>query len=499
MKAIETAADDPIFHPYHSFVSLVWEEFRALQRKRGIDPESDWDEFYGQGRHHMYSPMGLGNLMAIDGASDIFSENIVFDTRPFCTRDTVDCGSPYLYCNVTLEKCCPWTLDEYKLIKLKVQEANATVKDIIEPFIKSKLKKGFEELVDSGVVLKDSATEYLTDDIVDMFESIDKRNHQNEQKNSDIASNLETVFGIEEKHDHDHDHSEHNHDDIIKAVNIVKDESHDVEEYHDNEDKHNYHIVGGPGQITREKPLFEQYLEKYCLYILVGLLAFRMLFAILVKCKSDSCSKVACRARKQKYHMDGIVNVNFNEEENTRKMANGNLPTVRSDNVYTVTVVANGNDGAVNGTFVRFAKYNFSEQANDAKDKAETSTDQSHGNYMDMTCNSSNVPQSGKETVLYEREPVNHEENEVDDFESRYNSIENENFDFIRAAIREAGEDDNDSLGDLFDTYDNLMFVEREKPSACSLDTGGDEIKNEADDVKQLDDGYVHYLPSTHM
>ncbi|WAR12526.1 TYR3-like protein, partial [Mya arenaria] len=173
MKSIETAADDPIFYPYHSFVSLVWAEFRALQREKGIDPEIDWDEFYGQSRHNIYAPMGLGSLMAVDGSSDIFEENIIFADRPQCSRLEPDsCGTPNLFCNVTIEKCSPWTINEYTYIKINAEEAGTSIQDVIGSYKESKLKKGYEELKEqfgTDVEWAVNAAPYLSDNIEDLF------------------------------------------------------------------------------------------------------------------------------------------------------------------------------------------------------------------------------------------------------------------------------------------------------------------------------------------
>lgn len=499
MKAIETAADDPIFHPYHSFVSLVWEEFRTLQRQRGIDPELDWDEFYGQGRHHKYSPMGLGNLMASDGASDLFAENIVFDKRPSCSKDSVECGSPYLYCNVTMEKCSPWTLEEYSLIKVRAKDNNATFKDVIEPYIRSKLKRGFSQLSDQELELTKAAAAYMKSDIVDMFEVLEKRNRMPEPATSEGMDWNEVFSGND---DHDHEHEAYNPDQ--ETTDDITEHSHG-----DHEHSHNYNIIGGKGKHSDGKTAFELFLEEYCLVVLGGLLIFRIVFAVLVKCKSDPVFPVLCGSRKQKYHMDGIVNVNFREDD--VKESNGDLQSPRRDNLYTVTVTANCLDTGVNATFVRFAKYTHDElnaetDKTDERQQREISGNQ--GDYMDMTAASKCLEQNATDVSsdLFEHETNEQGEKDelLDELEPKYNSIENENFDFIRAAIRDAGEDaDDDSVDDdddLFNTYDNFIF-KRENGDVGKEIPPSKDIENpvEAAVQKHADSCYPHYLPGTYM
>ena len=509
MKSIETAADDPIFHPYHSFVSLVWEEFRSLQRQKGIDPETDWDDYYGQGRHHRYSPMGLGNLMAGDGASNVFAENIVFAKRPSCTKENIDCGTPFLYCNVTVEKCCPWTLQEYHIIKDKSVETNATLKYVIQPYIQSKLKKGFLELEDKGFVLSDVALKYLGDDIDDMFKELKSVERPNESEPVEThVVNWDNVFAEHENHhengnvdelgyesenmeesehsDNDPPHDDHKH---IHAEHEVthSEHEHTLDEH---EQIHNRPIIEGPGTI-RKTP-FDLFMEEYGILIIAGLMLFRVLFAICAKCRTDACP---CGSRKQKYHMDGIVNINFNEEDNISKRADTNTLDNRQDNVYTITITANGQGTLGKTTFVRFAKFGCDEAKKTGDEVVVNANHKTNCNYMDMSQAITCLEVSVDSSELFEREPATTEDDESDDYDASYNSIENENFDFIRAAIKEAGEEYDDD-GDIFDTYDNCLF-EREQPIACNGIEEG-EVGMESGKHRP-DEGYVDYLPGTHM
>ena len=146
MDKIETAADDPIFFIYHCGIDYVYEKFRENQRKSGIDPVTDWSEYYGASRHHLYSPMGLGSLMASDGNSEVFSRNIIYQDKPSCTRESTDCGTPYLWCNVTREKCTPWTKKEFEDMEYAAKENGNTLHEEIKIHIEYRIELEMERI-----------------------------------------------------------------------------------------------------------------------------------------------------------------------------------------------------------------------------------------------------------------------------------------------------------------------------------------------------------------
>ena len=146
MDKIETAADDPIFFIYHCFIDYIYEKFREHQRKNGLNPETDWSVYYGASRHHLYAPMGLGNLMAGDGASEVFARNIKYTDKPSCSRNNTDCGTPYLWCNVTRERCVPWTKKEYENMEYVANQSGRSLHEEIKVHIEDRIQKGFQQL-----------------------------------------------------------------------------------------------------------------------------------------------------------------------------------------------------------------------------------------------------------------------------------------------------------------------------------------------------------------
>ena len=94
------AAFDPIFYLLHSYVDLLWELFRNLQRRRGVDPTTDYPMDTNVTGHGYNETAGLGNFLNYHGLSDNFTTNIYkYEIPPTCTRDRPYCGSPYIRCD----------------------------------------------------------------------------------------------------------------------------------------------------------------------------------------------------------------------------------------------------------------------------------------------------------------------------------------------------------------------------------------------------------------
>jgi hypothetical protein len=111
MRKIEIGAFDPVFYVLHTFIDKVWEDFRTQQRSRGIDPTKDYPEFYGRKNHAPFAPMGLGNLVVIDGTSNVWNENIVY-LHTACAHNSSDmCGSKFLKCDHS-KRCLSKTIQE---------------------------------------------------------------------------------------------------------------------------------------------------------------------------------------------------------------------------------------------------------------------------------------------------------------------------------------------------------------------------------------------------
>lgn len=482
MKMIETAADDPVFFIYHAFIAYITADFHAVQRLKGVDPETDWDEYYGQARHHKYSPLGLGNLLTIDGSSDIFEENIVFTDRPSCSTDDTDCGSPHLYCNVTVVKCCPWTVREYNIIKVHSHREHITFSEAAIRFIENKIRKGFSQIsqlqLENDTVLTEYGAEFKEED--DLFKIMEHKQTRREH-DSDTDTSSDGQY-----------HGDASHDEYPERSNVSQGYRDPEGHEHSNEghDHPRSHVIGGGKQIhylAREDGVLAGYLA---IIILAVLLVCRVFFVTVRKCVFENKNKSWRSNKKKIYHMDGIVNATFSDDEN-RKRKSG-LQGNRPDNIYTVTVTTNNCPSPEhNGTFVCFGKFS-SKDVKEAKDISASVDKQAStaSNYIDMTyashSNPEDIDEQSKHSDLFEKDLDNNDCGDTDVDRSR-NSIENENFDIICNV-----KDDRKSVDsfDVFETYDNIMFkkegvVTSNKPVTCNI------ASNE--------EFYSNYSPGTHM
>ncbi|XP_063440817.1 putative tyrosinase-like protein tyr-3 [Mytilus trossulus] len=138
MKTIEIAAFDPIFYPLHSFTDCIWTEFREQQKAKGIDPTSDYPEFYGGPTHSPFAPMSLGSVMVIDGISDIWNQYVYYTPRPSCNETYNGCDSSYIKCDISKRKCISKSRNEVEL-------ENQSLKMINDDKVPTDLvKSGFE-------------------------------------------------------------------------------------------------------------------------------------------------------------------------------------------------------------------------------------------------------------------------------------------------------------------------------------------------------------------
>ena len=97
------AGYDPIFLLHHSFIDLLWELFRRIQRRRGIDPTTDYPRNNtGPPGHRYTDPSGFGNLQNRHALSDIYTTELyTYQLPPTCSRQRPTCGSPYIRCDTT--------------------------------------------------------------------------------------------------------------------------------------------------------------------------------------------------------------------------------------------------------------------------------------------------------------------------------------------------------------------------------------------------------------
>lgn len=103
------AGYDPVFLLHHSFIDLIWELFRRIQRRKGVDPTSDYPlNNTGPPGQRYDDPSGFGNLLNHHALSDIFTtEMYTYQLPPTCTRERPFCGSPYIRCAILhdMPKC----------------------------------------------------------------------------------------------------------------------------------------------------------------------------------------------------------------------------------------------------------------------------------------------------------------------------------------------------------------------------------------------------------
>ncbi|KAL4234427.1 hypothetical protein ACF0H5_006074 [Mactra antiquata] len=97
------AAYDPVFFLHHSFIDLVWELFRRIQRRRGINPVHDYpSNNTGPPGHHYFDPAGIGTLQNRHALSDLYTTEIyTYQLPPTCSRESPSCGSPYIRCDTS--------------------------------------------------------------------------------------------------------------------------------------------------------------------------------------------------------------------------------------------------------------------------------------------------------------------------------------------------------------------------------------------------------------
>ncbi|VDK58265.1 unnamed protein product, partial [Anisakis simplex] len=102
MRDPPTAANDPIFYPYHAFVDFLWELWRQThQTAQARETEYAMDiALCEDPQHFSYAPMRpYYNLINLDGLSNMYTDQMYrYARRPGCT-ETISCDSPYLFCN----------------------------------------------------------------------------------------------------------------------------------------------------------------------------------------------------------------------------------------------------------------------------------------------------------------------------------------------------------------------------------------------------------------
>jgi hypothetical protein len=98
----ELAAYDPLFWTFHAYVDFVWEVFRGLQRRRGINPELDIVESFNWEQAPNRPAFGLRGLTIRDGYSRRMAGMVSYAPMPKCP----ECGnSPDMQCHRGRKVC----------------------------------------------------------------------------------------------------------------------------------------------------------------------------------------------------------------------------------------------------------------------------------------------------------------------------------------------------------------------------------------------------------
>ncbi|CAI4227628.1 unnamed protein product [Auanema sp. JU1783] len=100
-----TSANDPIFFMHHSFVDLIWEQWRLAKQSRAdrellYPPDNQLcssNNHFGAGGLLPFTPM-----RNVDGLSNKFTDNLYsYAPRPTCSAANANCGSPALFCDLS--------------------------------------------------------------------------------------------------------------------------------------------------------------------------------------------------------------------------------------------------------------------------------------------------------------------------------------------------------------------------------------------------------------
>ncbi|CAG2228895.1 unnamed protein product [Mytilus edulis] len=87
MNEFEYAAYDPVFWNYHAYVDYVWENFRRLQVRRGVNPEMDIVRSWQQDADSF--AVGLQGLRIREGYSGRIAGMVTYESMPKCP----ECGN----------------------------------------------------------------------------------------------------------------------------------------------------------------------------------------------------------------------------------------------------------------------------------------------------------------------------------------------------------------------------------------------------------------------
>ncbi|XP_045207859.1 uncharacterized protein LOC123559808 [Mercenaria mercenaria] len=143
------AAFDPVFYLLHSYIDLLWEIFRGLQERRGIDPTTDYPRNVTEipdGQRYD-DPSGFGTLLNRHGLSNVFTKNIYkYDRPPSCTVQNQDCGTTNLRCDTSgsRPKCVSASVFDIRTLLLPnglPMEGGSGIRELRSPGSKERKKQ----------------------------------------------------------------------------------------------------------------------------------------------------------------------------------------------------------------------------------------------------------------------------------------------------------------------------------------------------------------------
>ncbi|WKX91862.1 hypothetical protein Q1695_010135 [Nippostrongylus brasiliensis] len=100
-----TSANDPLFYLHHCFIDFIWEQWRQ-QRQTRADRETLYppdNQLCASPQHFAAASMNpFLPMRNIDGLSNKYTDNLYeYAARPFCTQALPNCGSKYLFCDMS--------------------------------------------------------------------------------------------------------------------------------------------------------------------------------------------------------------------------------------------------------------------------------------------------------------------------------------------------------------------------------------------------------------